>query len=206
MTATANPVVEAALDNKELSAAEIAAFLDGRLEGDALSRVQARLADDPAARQEVIKASRVLAGAPALAARPRPMRWIIPAAAVALAASVLIMVQPRATSSPERASTERRPVFEEADQISLVAPVNGALLNPGEGRFVWHGHAGATYRFYLLDETGRELYRRTVSDSILTLGSELAPQKGKLYWRVETLAENGTTLTSNFGEFRIRPR
>ena len=54
----------AVMDREPLTAGEIAAFLDGRLEGPELSRVQAVLAADPAARQELIKASRILASAP----------------------------------------------------------------------------------------------------------------------------------------------
>ena len=52
------------LENDSLTPHEVAAFLEGRLEGEELTRVESYLADHPSARQELIKASRIIESAP----------------------------------------------------------------------------------------------------------------------------------------------
>src|SRR5512141_2359278 len=79
----------AVMDRESLTPGEIAAFLDGQLEGAELSRVQALLTADPDARQELIKASRIVASAPASG---QPNRSWIPVFGTLAAAAAIAML------------------------------------------------------------------------------------------------------------------
>jgi len=199
---TTNPPME----KKGISPTELAAFLDGHLHGDELARVQSYLADNHEARQELIKASRMISTAPASADR-RVWRWVVPGVGLAAAAALLIAIQPKSTSRPERLSAERRAPVEQSDRIELVSPANGQQLTEGAASFSWRRYDGASYRLVISDATGRILYEGTTSDTLVSISpSKLRGASGKLYWTIDALAENGSSLTSGVSEFEIRPR
>jgi hypothetical protein len=206
MGAAAQASIENEMDDSELSPADIAAFLDGTLVGEDRKRVEEHLSADPAARQELIKTSRIIASMPA-ARQKSSHRWIAPLGALAIAAAALLMIRPAMTSQSERLSTDRRPPQEPADHIELIHPATGGEIAQNEMTFVWRPHDGASYRFVISDESGQVLFDRSTSDTIVVVPFEnLRNTTGKLYWAVDALVENGSTLSSRLSEFEVRSR
>jgi hypothetical protein len=205
MEQTAHAVGDPVMDNEGLTPDELAAFLDGKLEGEELERVQGYLADNPQARQELIKASRIATSAPALTTiRQRP-RWLYPAAALAAAAALMISLRPQSRAPSERTSTERRPAIEEAERVVLLSPANGQRIAQ-DAPFAWHAYGNATYQFVLKDDSGTRLFEKTTQDTVLSLDPSIAAKaKGKLYWTVDAFGENGSVISSAEGEFELVP-
>ena len=128
-----------------LDADDVAAFLDGRLEGDELARVEAYLAANPTARQELIKAARILSSVPEKKAKSR--RRYYPAAGLAAAAVLAIVIfntgnDIRRTSAP--VSNERRGIADEPGRIQVVFPGDRQQITGDTPRFAWRAVAGAT--------------------------------------------------------------
>ena len=131
----------------------------------------------------------------------------MPGLGLAAAAALLISVQPKSTSRPERLSAERRASVEHTDRIELVSPGNGQQLYAGPTSFSWRKYDGASYRLVVSDATGRILYEETTSDTLVSISPlKLQGASGKLYWTIDALAENGASLTSGVSEFEIRAR
>lgn len=194
------------IDDKRLSAAELAAFIDGRLQGAELERVQGYLADHPEARQELIAASRIVGSAPVRASQTI-RRWAVPGIGLAAAAALLVVTQLRPNPKPEHISTERREAVEQTDRIDLVSPANGEQLFAGPMVFSWHRYDGASYRLVISDATGRVLHEETTSDTLVSISpSVLKGTSGRLYWTIDALANNGSSLTSGVSEFKVLPR
>lgn len=197
-------VTESPLENSELSAADVAAFLDGQLEGDELKRVQDYLASHPDARQEIIKASRIVTSAPPIHANRRVPRWIYPAAALAAAAAVLVMVRPEAPRTIDRTSTERTASVEGGERIELLSPANGQRVQRSSVSFAWRPYGNATYHFAVTDESGVILFDTITQDTLVTLDPSIAAKsRGKLYWSVEAQAENGSSARSALSELEF---
>ncbi|MEP6507144.1 MAG: hypothetical protein ABJC63_02885 [Gemmatimonadales bacterium] len=194
-------------EQEPLSSGDIAAFLDGRLRGEDLARLESRLADDPAARQEVIKASRIIASAPHRD-QQRRIHWIPVAGLAAVAALAFVAIRPRndqRDSLPR--STERQGVIEESGSIGLIVPVNGQSLGEETRSFAWHGIEGATYRLFISDATGRTVLRRSTSDTVVALPDALLEKgAGTYYWSVDALAPDGSSVTSGVREFVVGAR
>lgn len=192
------------MDNEGLTPDELAAFLDGKLEGEELERVQGYLADNPSARQELIKASRIAASAPSVTTvRQRP-RWLYPAVALAAAAALMVSLRPQSTAPSEKTSTERRPAIEEAERVELRSPANGQSISQNGVEFAWRPYGNATYQFVLKDDSGSRLYEKTTQDTVLSLDPSIAAKaKGKLYWTVDAFRENGSVISSAEGEFEF---
>ncbi len=204
MSATAHAVVETPLESKDISAAEIAAFLDGRLEGEELRRVEAILASNAEVRQEMIKASRIVASAPAKSESLSSARWLVPIVAVAAAAALLVMVRPQTPPAPERVSRERPSRVEGADHVLLLSPTDGSTLSDHQVRFTWRGYNDATYTFHISDETGHIVFSSPSSDTSITVDlTKLGVASGKLYWQVDALAANGSSLASGFSSVQL---
>ena len=116
------------IENDPLTPHEIAAFLEGRLEGDELTRVESYLADNPSARQELIKASRIIQSAPQREVK-RSRRFYPLVGLAAAAAIALVFIQPgdvKQISVP--VSTERRGVGDAPEQVVLVSPLDGGEI------------------------------------------------------------------------------
>lgn len=193
------------IENDPLSPDDVAAFLDGRLEGDALERVQARLADDPSARQEIIKARRIASSVPAAGLQRR--RWLPAAGLLAAAAAIAVVVlQPGdASRSPAGVASERRGVADEPDRVEVVTPAPGDDLSSDVAAFAWRPIEGATYRIVVSDEAGRTLLQENTTDTALSIPGSLR-KAGRYYFKVDAQSPDGSSVTSGVREFVVTAR
>jgi hypothetical protein len=184
------------MDDNGLSPDDVAAFLDGRLQGDELARVHAYLAEHPVARQEVIKASRIVSTVPAR--RKRSIgRWVYPLAGLAAAAVLFIAIKPPFARVIERVSTERRPSLDQPDRIEIISPLAGQQLRSDTATFTWGSVNGANYHFSITDEAGVQLYQYQTTDTVVKVtGSQVGGATGRLYWSVDAQIDNGSSVAS----------
>jgi hypothetical protein len=197
----------AVTDQQSLTPGEIAAFLDGRLAGAELSRVQALLAADPAARQELIKASRIVASAP-LSRQPK-RSWIPAFATLAAAAAIAIVLIPGREAGRDAAplSTERRAPADESPKIQIVVPVEGSALRDDDHPFTWHGVTGATYRVVISDVSGNTVLQKNTTDTVLAVPPALLKNDGATYYlEVDALLPDGSSIGSGAQEFVVSNR
>jgi anti-sigma factor RsiW len=197
----------AVMDRESPTAGEIAAFLDGRLEGAELSRVQAILAADPAARQELIKASRIVASAPS--SREPKRSWVPAFATLAAAAAIAIVLIPARNLSRDSApvSAERRAPADEAPKIQVVVPAEGSSVRNDDRPFTWRGVDGATYRVIVSDVAGNTVLQKNTTDTVLAIPEALLTNEGATYYfAVYALLPDGSSLGSDAHEFVVSPR
>ena len=193
------------IDNEPLDPDEVAAFLDGRLEGSELERVQSRLANDSAARQEIIKASRILSTAPQTGRR---RSFAIPAVTTLAAAAAIafVFIQPKeiAVDSTPVAS-ERIGLADAADRIDLAYPADADTVATLRKPFTWHAMPGATYRLVVSDAEGNRILERSTTDTSAAIPSTL--DRGALYfWSVDAHASDGSSVTSGVRTFVVGDR
>lgn len=194
-------------EDDPLSEGEVAAYLDGRLEGAELARVEAHLADDPSARQEIIKAGRIIASAPRRA--EVRFRWL-PATAglAAIAALALIAVKPLSNGRDAAAiSSERRGSADQFEKINLITPTDGEHVGVAERSFVWRPIEGATYMLVISDRTGLTLLSMSTTDTLVEVSASLFKAGGgTYYWTVDALGPDGSSVTSGVREFVVSAR
>ncbi|MEO7684889.1 MAG: zf-HC2 domain-containing protein [Gemmatimonadaceae bacterium] len=186
-----------------LSAEDLAAYLDGRLTGRELERVEAALAFNPDARAELVEAARLIATIPARADAPKRQRILT--VAVAAAAVFAIVLLPTLARKPARtqADTERRGT-PEAARIQAISPSNGAVVPPTEAHFAWNSVSGAVYQLTLTDTNGGVVWQTTTGDTTLALPAivKLEAQRS-YYWNVDALAANGSSVTTGIRELKV---
>src|SRR6185503_12277086 len=182
------------LENDPLTPDEVAAFLDGKLEGVELERVESHLAANPAARQEIIKASRIIATSP----RRQGRKWsrLYPLAGLAAAAAIAIVVlrPDGAPASHSPVSTERRGIADEPDRIVVVSPADAGHVSSRDETFTWRAVEGATYRVVISDASGNTVFQTDTGDTTLVIPPSVRAA-GTYYWRVDARAADGTSLT-----------
>jgi len=151
--------------------------------------------------------ARILASLPA-SRTPKAFRsWILPLGGLAAAAAFLLLIEPGDQTRTDRLSTERQPASGNADRIELVSPGPDAGVVSTAINFVWRRYDGASYRIVISDETGHVLHQQSTSDTTLTVSLEkIAAAPGKLYWAVDALSENGSTISSGLSEFELHSR
>lgn len=186
-------VAEAVTENDSLSANDIAAFLDGRLTGADLTRVQSLLADDKSARMELAEASRLIATAPSR--RTMPARWLAIGGIAAIAAVGLIMVRPH--EQLQELTTGSRARGEALDRIELVSPADGQTVEKSNMILTWRSIDGAAYRVVVSDPSGKMVFDLSTNDTAIAVPPDsLQASKGVLYWSVDAFAPDGSSVTS----------
>jgi len=175
---------------------EILAYLEGKLEGEALRLVEAHLARCSACRREVADAKEILK-------RPRRVRWpLFAPAAAAAAVALLFLAWPAHREAPLE-----MPVHRETPAELEVVPI---LLSPlgdvaAAESFGWTRVAGADrYRLTLYDSEGVVKWRGATVDSLLPLPDSVALEVGTLYlWKVEARVGWDVWESSDLAEFRL---
>lgn len=185
---------------------DVAAYLDGRLSGEELERVESVLAESPEARRELVEASRLLATLPVRRSSLRRPMLVAGAAAAAVLALVAIptILQDRGT---ERVSAERPARSDDVTGIRKVLPEDGAEVGPTGVRFLWGTVLGATYHLTITDTQGRTIWQTSTADTTLIL-PETVPLLGptSYYWNVDALAPDGSSTTTGIHELRVRTK
>ena len=195
------PGAEFLMERTPLTPVEIAAFLDGQLEGPDLSRVQALLAADPDARQELIKASRIVTTAPA--SGPPRRSWIPAFGTLAAAAAIAILVIPVREAGRDAAPTsaDRRAPADARPKIQLVVPAAGSPIREDESEFMWRRVDGATYRVVVTDLSGNTLIHQNTPDTALAIPEALLNDGAIYYFSVDALLPDGSSVGSGADEF-----
>lgn len=183
------------------TAEDVAAYLSGGLTPGDQAALEGHLAECRACRQQVTLARRLLRQRPA----PNRLVWLVPAAAAAILAVVVVTRVPSPTSvgdEPLRADSG-----EAAVSIPIVAPRDGATLGPGPVVFSWQSQVGKPlYQFTLTDGGGRAIWTGATSDTVLTLPASVSLDHGRTYyWTVDALSADGRSLTTRNHRFSIAP-
>lgn len=183
-----------------LTAAEVAAFVDGTLSDAERERAERHLAECDECREEVASCGRLVATMPIASARRIPYAGVIP-----LAAAILIAVVWRRPADRSLDTARERGAASEGTRISLVAPAPDAALALAAPQFVWRSIAGsAGYRVVIKDASGALVWSSDVADTSLAVPDSVALQPGRSYlWRVDGQRTDGTTASSAETVFRV---
>lgn len=101
---------------------------------------------------------------------------------VAIGAVVYLSLQERPEPRPSQFRSE-----EVTEEISIVEPADGFVLEKGVVTFRWHRATGEGYRFQLADEAGTPLWTVFVRDTAIALPAEVVLIEGKTYlWSVQS--------------------
>jgi len=192
--------VSCVIEEEPVTPEQLAAFLDGRLEGDEQARVEAYLADNPSARHELIKASRINASFPPRA-EPRPRLIGILGGLAAAAAIAVVALQPGPAVSRASVAVERRSPLTEVGSVELISPQVSGKTVRDPIQLSWHPIAGATYRVVLSDSAGGTLFEKSTGDTTVSVvRSTLESVSGKIYWTVDAQTSDGSSVTSGISE------
>ena len=190
-----NPEV---VSNEPLEPDEVAAFLEGNLAGEDLKRVEARLADDPSARQEIIKASKIISSVPKQRRRDNAALSVL-ATLAAAAAIAIVFIRPSAPEAITDTPVERSSVGSPADRVNVISP--GDDENPGQSpRLMWRAIDGATYRVVVADSLGQTVYQGNTSDTAIQVPVQLK-SGSRYYWSVDAFSPDGSSASSGVHEF-----
>lgn len=194
------------VNDEPLGPDEIAAFLDGRLAGEDLKRLEARLADDPAARQELIRTSRILSTSP----QPKKRRdyTSLPLMATLAAAAAIAFVFLRPAGIERGAGEipiERTTATAEMYRVEIIAPDEDGDLGRLDRPLVWHSIDKATYRVVVSDSTGQTIYEGNTSDTAISIPVQLKTG-ARYYWSVDALVPDGSSASSGAHEFTATRR
>ncbi len=181
------------------SAEDLAAYLSGGLSETDRHGLEAHLSACLGCRREVTTASRLLRTRPG----GRPWRVVLPIAAAAVLALVLLV--PRSRTSPEtvRAPNDGR---EGAPSIVATSPADGDTVAAAIV-FAWHPQLGELlYRLTLTDRTGRGIWTTDTSDTTLVLPPGVRLDRGgRFFWYVDALDGEGRSLTTGTQSFWTSP-
>ncbi|MGH2625338.1 MAG: zf-HC2 domain-containing protein [Anaerolineales bacterium] len=180
-------------DSSHLEPGEVAAYVDRRLVGAVLARVEAHLADCATCRVEVIEVARIRASVPGL----RPWRVLVPAAAVA---AVLLLVL-----TPEGMDRHRELAVATTIAPVLIEPM-GSISPPVT--FHWSSVPKSDrYQLTVYDSAGSIVWKTQTTDTALTVADSVWPAAGQwYYWKVEARAEVGRWVASDLSSFTISRR
>ena len=186
---------------------DIAAYLDGRLTGSDLQRVEAALARNPEARAELVDASRLVSSLPPAQRRARKQWvWASGSAAAAAAAVLLAVAVPSLTRGPATTpvKTERRATLPTGAALRTIGPADGALVAQADVQFGWTSLAGATYQLTVTDAEGATIWKKSTADTTATLPDSVTLVATRsYYWNVDALAPDGSSATTGIHEPKV---
>lgn len=190
-----------------LSPEDVAAYLDGRLSGEEVERVESVLAGSAEARAELVEASRLIATIPERQTHPN-RQWIV-VSAVAVAAVLAVVMVPSLSQRPavEQVATERPAAADAGARIRTVTPEDGAVVGSADVRFAWDAVPLATYQLTVTDARGRTVWQAATTDTTLVLpGTAKLSGPASYYWNVDALAPDGSSMTTGIREFKVTTR
>lgn len=185
-----------------LSAAQVAAYVDRTLADDERARVERHLVECDDCRDEVTACARLVATAPPRNVSRFRWRVVVPVAAAAVLAAVLLR---RPDGRDRLAPALERGEAGSASRIVLIAPPPGALVEGSAMRLMWRSiDRSAGYHVVVKDSTGAGLWSADLTDTSVVLPRGLTLRAGDAYvWRVDGQRTDGSTATSAETSFRI---
>ena len=192
-----------------LSIHDVASFVDGTLSARQLADVEEHLAICAQCRSEMTAVSSLVASAPV--AQTRTRRALMPGVAVlaAAAAFVFLVATPRHDGVRGRAAvTERRaPATGSASStIETLTPGAASIVSRDSLRFAWRRDEASTYRLFITDSAGAQVYSTDTGDTTMIPPRSLAITPGvRYFWYVDALRADGASASSTPSEFSIRP-
>lgn len=191
-----SPIMSGRQDG-HLNPAEVAAFIDRVVDGDARRQIEAHLASCPDCRSELMDATRVVATLPH---RRRLTVWIPGAAAAAAAAIVVLAVWPRDAREPG--------MHREAPVTATVAPRAlspvGAVDSASALRWSSVPHADR-YQVRVFNADGTVLWERETNDTSVAIPDSIGVRSERSYhWKVEAQTGFDRRAASELIEFSVR--
>jgi hypothetical protein len=185
------------------NAEDVAAYVDGIIDGRSRERIEAHAADCEECRREIAEVAQVVQR------EGRTPSWRLWAPAVAAAAVIgLLMVRPFGTETgPDTTARFRGSGSVEEREgivaIQVIQPRDGAVLGPTAISFIWHASGTeASYQLTLTDDEGEVVWALTTTDTITALPdtTELA-NSSSYHWYVDGLLEDGRQANSGVHSF-----
>lgn len=192
--------------NGHLDASVVAAFVEGRLGGDARHRAADHLAECETCREEVVGVTAALTSH-----RTHPA-WRHPGILLAAAAALLLAVVTTLPQDDEPAtpSGTDRNGGGQAIGLAAISPAADGFLDPTASgmaaTFIWHAHEpGTRFHFTLVDEQGVTVYSVDTGDSAVSLPTTFTLASNRsYYWYVDALGADGRSLTTGARRFTVR--
>ena len=178
-----------------LDPAEVAAYVDRVVEGDARHRIEAHLASCAECREELVDATRIAATLPH---QSRISMWVPVAAAAAL---ILMVVWPRAVREPPLEHREAPVTVTVAPRaLSPVGAVDSAPM------LLWSSvpHTDQ-YQVRVFSADGSVVWERETNDTSVAIPDSIGVRSGRSYhWKVEAHTGFDRRAASELIEFSVR--
>ena len=184
---------------------DLAAWLDGTLEGAARANAEQHLVACDECRAVVVQAG----GTIALRKRTRAWPWAAGGLAAAAAMVILVVSRPpvpfATTNAVERAHA---PVTEDVPRFEARAPEMRATVARDSLAFAWEAEPeGTVYQLTISDDRGRVVFTTRTADTafVLPRDSATAITAGPVYyWLVEALLPDLRSATTAARSFTVR--
>jgi putative zinc finger protein len=188
--------------SEHLSAADAAAYLDGRLDAADRARAEAHLVECIECRRELVELRAVLANADTSgAAAPVHRRRRGLSVRIGMAAAAVLLIAFAATLRRRAPIVERAPSDAGAARLATHAPND--RVSADRLVFVWApAEPGSSYRLTVTDSAGVPVWSTSTTDTVLALppATRLAPGR-RYHWYVDALVGDGHTITSGVRSF-----
>lgn len=190
-----------------LSEGTIAAFVDGMLDAAARERAEFHLAACAECRAELVATTGVVHEL--RQRRGGRSGWVFGAVAAAVAAVALFTVAgpPPAPPHPGDGRGIERLAGDRGGAMTIIAPVEGATVDPASLEFAWAEENDASYRLTLTDESGGTVWESNTLQTAVRLPPDLSlPAGERFYWYVDALRADGSSTSSGPRSFRTIER
>ena len=190
-------------DTQHPSDEQVAAFLDGRLTTNERAQVLTHFAACAECRREMTVAHKVLG--PWRDVRRAPIFGLVTVLAAVLA---FVVVRPIAHDPAPSAAAVRSPDrVSQPDRmagITVVAPLDRAVID-STIVFRWRsGGVDATYRLTVQDRSGGVVWDTTLADTAVALPRQLVLEKGQYFWSVDAQLADGGSAKAGAHQFTVR--
>lgn len=179
-----------------LTDAQVAAFIDGSLAGPDRLSAAAHLAACDECRDEIVSASSLAASIP----RRNRGRLPLVFATMAAAAAVLAVLWLPPKTNLDQQMLER--AADKSPGVVVASPADGTIVDSDSVTLSWQGKSDASYRVTITDAGGRTLWTTTTTESHARVpDGELPADSSIVYWYVDALRADGTSVSSGLQSF-----